>query len=330
MRPALRRIIRKVLVPHLGDRVVVLEIGAGTGELSLLTEGQARPGTHWMSTDQTVHGPGQSLATLPDLPEVSDGAADVIAELSVADAIPQPVLVASFAGMWRVVKPGGVIVRILDLREQSAILGPDAARRGLLPLLYTNGGDDNRQFSRVLVLIDRERLRTQMPALRQTALSSAAASKIESWLDVPDGVLSDEDPPEQRNMLLALFRKFNILSAEMDLAVYAQNRLADALAEANRAGVSSFEIEFCGPVTEETVVRRETLQGLPRKAAAIASRYGLMRIWANDPFGPHSDKFVRVRSSAIVLIGRKLDATVAGKRDDLLSGSENIGNRPLL
>jgi len=304
-RPALRRIVNRVLLPCLSAASVVLEVGAGNGELSVLTEGALPPGTDWMATDRTVQAPGQTVATLPGLPEVPDAAVDVIAELSVADAIPQSVLVDSFAGMWRVLKPGGVMVRIMDLREQSAILGPDAARQGLLPLLYLSDSPDSREFSKMLVMIDRERLRTQMPAIRKAMLSSTGADAIEFWLNVPDGVLSNEDPAWQRNSLLALFRKFGILAAELDLAAYAQNRLTDSLLEASRSLGTAFETEFCGPVTEETVVNRAAIGGLPKRATAIASRYGLIRIWENDPFGPHSGKFVRVRSTAIVLVARK-------------------------
>jgi hypothetical protein len=308
-RPALRRIIQKMLLPHIRAGGMVLEVGAGNGELSVLTDGAMPPGARWMATDQLVQSPGQTIATLPDLTEVSDEVADVIAELSVADAVTQPILAGSFAGMWRVLKPGGVIIRIMDLREQSAILGPDAARQGLLPLLYVNDAADNREFSKQLVLIDRDRLREQMPAIRQAMLSPAGAEKIESWLTVPDGVLSNEDPPGQRNNLLAMFRRLKIVAAEVDLAAYAQNRLMDALVEANRTLGTEFHVEFCGPVTEETVVKRATLVGLPKKVAAIASRYGLVRIWEKDPFGPHSDTFVRVRSTAIILVGRKMEVT---------------------
>ena len=123
MRPALRRIIRKMLVPHLRVGSAVLEVGAGSGELSILIGDALPPGTHWMSTDRHSMRPGQTVATLPGLPEISDGAVDVVAELSVADAIVWPVLVDSFAGMWRVLKSGGTIVRILDLRLSQLLLG---------------------------------------------------------------------------------------------------------------------------------------------------------------------------------------------------------------
>jgi hypothetical protein len=305
MRPALRRIVHKMLVRHLRAGTDVLEVGAGDGELSLLVEGALPPGTRWMSTDLSPRRPNQIVATLPGLPEISDGAVDLVAELSVADAIPRPVLVDSFAGMWRVLKHGGAIVRILDLREESGILGPDASEQGHIPLLYTDISPGCTEFSRQLVLIDRERLQAQRPALRQSALSSTDVDRIESWLDVRGGVLSNDDPPWKRNRLLAQFRRLNILAAELDLATYAQNRLMEALLEANRTRGLGFEIEFCGPVTEETIVKRDTLQGLPKKAAAVASRYGLTRLWENDPFGPHNDKYVRVRSTAIVLVACK-------------------------
>ncbi len=304
VRPALGRIIHRILAPHLRDGTTVLEVGAGTGELSVLIEDALPPGIHWMCTDQNPLHPGQTVGTLPDLPEVSDASADVIAELSVADAISRPVLVNSFGGMWRVLKPGGTIVRILDLREQSGILGPDAAGQGYIPLLYNDVSIGSPNFSRRLVFLDRERLRTQIPALRQGILSSITVDKIESWLNIREGVLEDSDPPWQRDSLLAQFRRFKILAAEMDLAAYAESRLREALTEANTRG-PRFEVEFCGAATEETVVKRETLKGLPKKVAAVASRYGLIRLWESDPFGPHSHKFVRIRSTAIVLVARK-------------------------
>ncbi len=305
MRPALRRIIRKMLVPHLRVGSAVLEVGAGSGELSILIGDALPPGTHWMSTDRHSMRPGQTVATLPGLPEISDGVVDVVAELSVADAIVWPVLVDSFAGMWRVLKSGGTLVRILDLREESGILGPDAAQRGYIPLLYTDDCEGGQEFSRRLVFIHRDRLRAQLPALRQGSLSSTQVDKIESWLDVPEGVLSDEGPPWQRNRLLAELRQLQILAAEIDLAAYAQNRLAEALVEANRMRGSGFEIGYCGPVIEQTMVKRDTLAGLPKRTAAVVSRYGLIRLWENDPFGPHNNKYVRIRSTAIVLVAHK-------------------------
>ena len=305
MRPALSRIVKKTLAPHLRDEATVLEVGAGTGELSALMEGALPPGVVWIGTDQSPQYPGQTVATLPDLPEISDESADVVTELSVADAISQPVLVDSFMGMWRVLKRGGTIVRIMDLREQSAILGPDAAGQGYIPLLYNDVGVESREFSRRVVFIDRERLRVQIPALRQGILSPSSVDKIESWLNVREGVLSDDDPPWQRDSLLAQFRNLKILAAEIDLAIYAENRLRDALLEANRTRASRFEIEFCGAVTEETIVKRETLKGLPKGVAAVASRYGLIRFWKRDPFGDHSDRFIRVRSTAIVLVAHR-------------------------
>lgn len=303
MRPALRRIVGKMLVPHLRTGSVVLEVGAGTGELLTIVEDALPPGTHWMSTDRHSMRPGQTEATLPGLPEISDEAVDVVAELSVADAIVRPVLVNSFAGIWRVLKSGGTLVRILDLREESGILGPDAAEQGHIPLLYIDDG--GAEYSRQLVLIDRERLREQIPALRHGVLSAAEVDKIESWLNVPEGVLSHEGPPWRRNRLLAQLRELQILAAEIDLAAYARNRLAEALLEANRTRGSCFEVGYCGPVTEEMIVKRNTLDGLPERTAAVVSRYGLTQIWENDPFGPHSDKYVRIRSTAIVLVAHK-------------------------
>jgi hypothetical protein len=118
-------------------------------------------------------------------------------------------------------------------------------------------------------------------------------------------VLSDEGPPWQRNRLLAELRQLQILAAEIDLAAYAQNRLAEALVEANRMRGSGFEIGYCGPVIEQTMVKRDTLAGLPKRTAAVVSRYGLIRLWENDPFGPHNNKYVRIRSTAIVLVAHK-------------------------
>lgn len=302
LRPALRRVVQKVLIARIGQKASVLEVGAGAGELLLLSEGLLPAGVCWISSDHQPRS-GQIRGTLPDLAEIPSGFADVIAELSVADTIPERTLVDSFSGMCRTLKPGGVVVRILDLREQSAVLGHDSAQGGLLPMLYSSLEPDGRTFARMLVLLDRNRLRSHLPALRQR-LSTNALEKVKSWLGAEGGLLSNEDPPQQRDALLALFRDFKILVAEMDLATYAEKRLRDAMREANRSG-AKLDMEFCGTVSEETIVPRETLPGLPKRTAAIASRYGLIRVWTTDPFGPHSDRFVRVRANAIVLAARK-------------------------
>jgi len=302
LRPALRRVVQKALISRLGENASVLEVGAGAGELLLLAEGLLPAGVFWTSRDRQPR-TGQISGTLPDLAEIPSEFADVIAELSVADTLQRHALVDSFFGMWRVLKPGGVMVRILDLREQSAILSHDAAQRGLLPMLYNSLGSDGRTFARMLILLDRNRLQLRLPALQQR-LSTNALEKVESWLLAEEGVLGNEDPPQQRDRLLQLFRDFKILVAEMDLATNAEKRLRDAMREAICSGVK-LEAEFCGTVTEETIVPREALPGLPKRTAAIASRYGLIRIWTTDPFGPHSDRFVRVRATAVVLAARK-------------------------
>ncbi len=308
-RAALQKTTRDAVLPKIPKQAVVLEYGAGSGELrNRLIGNKLQNDVTWIETEQNpkflaLNRQYPSLkvsAKLPRLP-FKDKTADLVTGYGVLDTIPSEKLPEALAELYRVCKTDGRLIEQLDLSIDPGDIFIKAERAGKIPF-FSYGEIFPKVSGRTgIVFIDKEKLEAQLQKWLKHPILKGIVPFFTLYKDSPlEATLRLESNGNER-MTRSLYEQIKeaglIDGEEVSLTDFYRHSLESA---AKSAG---FEIEHSGNVRSEIIVDRNELPDFPYDKNTLLHKNGAM-FFKNDPELRDRTK-VKLDVRSLVFVARK-------------------------
>jgi SAM-dependent methyltransferase len=312
-RPALVRLIARDVLPLVNrPDAVILELGAGAGELFALMHAAAADagtplaGFAWRESDKVPeflsqprkYQPTETLVTaLPGLTEVPDASVSHVIGLSVFPVIAVRDIQPSLAGIARVLRPGGTFIHVDDLGLSYEAEAHAASLENLVPVPYFEG-DTQEALTRPMRVAYVKRPSLEFALRAGGVATSASREELAMWymlLRDPIALIQGLRLTELYGLKRSLER-IRVLDASRDVVMH--ELTLGRLSEAARA--AGLEVVTARETTAEVEADRSGLTEAPPDVAIVRRRYAAQVYGAGV-----KTPTVRVSSTVALFVARK-------------------------
>lgn len=308
-KPARIKTAQEIILPNIPKEGVVLEYGAGIGELRHGLIGDALPkDVTWIETEQNpdylnahrAYKTQKQVANLKALP-FPDESADLLTGYGVLDTIPSEMLPSALTELYRVCKTGGKLIEQLDLGIDSGEIFIKAEERGEVPFFSFSEISPGILGQQKIFFVNKKDLEKMINTKSKDPNFRLKLPMFQLYLKNPlESVIRLQQKGSTYILvdLAKTVKKANLVKGEeISLIDYYRTNLEEA---SRNAG---FEIESSGNVRNEIIINKRDLAELPPEKNTVLYRNG-SSYFTNDRTLRDPSK-VKLDVSTFVFVARK-------------------------